>query len=197
MTNIDRAAVDLFKHKAELVSTKVLEKPDMAAVIDYALDLCQAKSPLQPMMENCGTEAGPVVAAPGLAEADFQSLAESGRDRGARVIKSGLRNHLAGIDLALTRADLAVASTATCILGCPNENERLATMVGEIHVMAVPKSKMVSDLYQAENKLRELLGEKAMYAAFISGCSRTSDIERVLTLGVHGPLELHVVLLDC
>jgi len=34
------------------------------------------------------------------------------------------------------------------------------------------------------------------YLSFISGASRTADIERVLTIGVHGPRELHLLILD-
>ena len=196
MAGFDPALVELFKTKAGAVSTVVAEKEDMAAAVEYAIRVCLAKAPLRPMMETAEAGTGRVLAAPALSEADFQLLAQKGAQRGLTVIRDGLRERLTGIDLALTYADLAVADTATCVLGCPDENERLATMIGEAHVMVLPKSKMVRDIYQAEAHLRALLGTEAMYAAFISGCSRTSDIERVLTLGVHGPLELHVVLLN-
>jgi L-lactate dehydrogenase complex protein LldG len=36
----------------------------------------------------------------------------------------------------------------------------------------------------------------ADYTSFITGASRTADIERVLAIGVHGPLELHILLLE-
>lgn len=196
MANFDQAAIDLFKSKAGAVSTVVVEKEDIAAALEYAVEICLNKEPLRPMMPMGDAKPGRVLAAPALSEADFQLLAQKGAEQGLTVIQDGLRQHLAGIDLALTYTDLAIADTATCVLGCPDENERLATMIGEVHVMLLAKSKIVGDMYQAEEHLRSLLGEKAMYAAFISGCSRTSDIERVLTLGVHGPLELHVVLLN-
>ena len=195
--NCDPAAVELFRKKAELVSTKTVEKPDMARAIAYALEICQAKAPFQPMMATGQNEPGErVVAAPALKEDDYLCLTQAARGMGVTVIKDGLRDRLAGIDLVLTYAGLGLAETATCILSCPNEDERLATMIGEIHVLALPKSRVVKDLYQAEDYMKNLLAEEAMYAAFISGSSRTSDIERVLTTGVHGPLELHVVLLD-
>jgi L-lactate dehydrogenase complex protein LldG len=196
MARFDQAAIELFTKKAGAVSTIALEKDDMAAAVDYALDICLNKEPLRPMMAMAAPDQNRMLAAPKLSEADFQLLAQRGAEKGVAIIKDGLRNHLAGIDLALTYADLGVADTATCVLGCPDENERLATMIAELHIMILPKSKLVMDIYQAEDCLRSLLGHEAMYAAFISGCSRTSDIERILTLGVHGPLELHVVLLN-
>ena len=40
------------------------------------------------------------------------------------------------------------------------------------------------------------MAQGASYLSFISGASRTADIERGLALGVHGPLELHILILE-
>ncbi len=200
MAEADQAIVTLFKEKAKLAAIEVAEQPDMAGALSYTLKVCMAKEAFRPMLpqeRGAAETPGKILAAPALPEAEYLALAEAGAKSGVTVIKTGLRDHLAGIDLALSLAELGVASTGTCVLECPGEDERLATMVCETHVVALPKSKLVRDSYQAEDALRGLLARNAMYVSFISGCSRTSDIERVLTLGVHGPLTMHVVLLDC
>lgn len=200
MVGFDQGIVDLFKEKAKLAATEVVERPDMSGALEYALEVCAAKEPFQPLLpkkSGAMKTDGKIMAASGLPQADYQALAEAGQKQGVVVVKDGLRERLAGIDVTLSLADLGVASTGTCVLGCPGEDDRLATMVCETHVVVLPKTRLVRDSYQAEDLLRGLLAGDAMYISFISGCSRTSDIERVLTFGVHGPLSMHVVLLDC
>jgi L-lactate dehydrogenase complex protein LldG len=107
-----------------------------------------------------------------------------------------LRDHLAGIDLGLTMADFGIAETGTLVIDSSSEEVRLATMISEVHVAVLPKNRIREAAFELEEDLRQLMGATPNYTAFITGASRTADIERVLALGVHGPLELHILLLE-
>lgn len=208
MSNIDASAVELFKQKAVPVSIKVTEVKDMKGAIAYALDVCEKKEFCELLLsgceqklsekgaEHCVRASVKTIAAPGLSDADFASLEKQGKDKGFTVIRSGMRDHLAGIDVGFSTCEAAIAETATCVMQCYSEDLRLATMVAEVHVVALKKSQIAKTSYDIEEYLHELMSKGPMYTAFISGPSRTADIERVLTLGVHGPLEMHVALME-
>ncbi|MDR0882508.1 MAG: lactate utilization protein [Candidatus Adiutrix sp.] len=198
MTNFDQAAIDLFKKKAASVSIVVVELKNLAEAMAYAVDICDKKEFCRLLLSDQPGERATVktLAAPGLNEADYAALAALGQKKKLAMIRQGMREHLSGIDVAFTTGAMGIADTATSVLECPDEDVRLVTMICETHVLTLPKAKIVGDSYQAESYLRGLLAKGPNYASFISGSSRTSDIERVLTTGVHGPLELHVVLLE-
>jgi L-lactate dehydrogenase complex protein LldG len=110
------------------------------------------------------------------------------------VIKDGMRSQLGGIDIGLTLCDYGIAETGTLVLDSSSEELRLATMISEIHVAVVPASKIVASSNDIVDTLEAMMGKNPEYLAFITGASRTADIERVLALGVHGPLELHILI---
>ncbi len=208
MSKVDEAAVELFKKKAVPVSIQVVEVKDLKEAMNYALEVCERKDFCQLLLTGCEQDlsdsgqahcerpVAKVVAAPNLGKKDYATFAKLGEEKGFSVIRDGMRGHLAGIDVGFTTADMGIADTATSVMECHSEDARLATMVCEIHVVALPKSRIVGTSYEAEDYLRKLMSDGPMYTAFISGPSRTADIERVLTIGVHGPLELHVALME-
>ncbi|MDD4732444.1 MAG: lactate utilization protein [Desulfovibrio sp.] len=200
--------IELFKEKAKLVSAQVTEVASMDEAYQFVVDLCDKKEACQLMMsgcaeavsdpaqELCDTKQRKVVAAPNLEEADFEKLAALCKAQDFDCIRQGMRQHLGGIDIGFTVCQGGIAETGTLMLESNDEEVRLATMVAEHHVAVLPKSLIKADSYDLEQELGERLGNGPSYTALITGPSRTADIERVLALGVHGPLELHILLLE-
>ena len=101
-------------------------------------------------------------------------------------------------EIGVSSVDLAVAETGTLIISTTDESNRLVTALPEIHVAIVPSSKLVSTMKEAAEHISNALrkGREALTVSLISASSRTSDIADIVILGVHGPKELHVLLLD-
>jgi len=101
-------------------------------------------------------------------------------------------------DIGVTFADLAIAETGTLVIATSDESERLATSLPRIHVGILPSSRIVYSLLDAEPHLSKFLAQasRGVAISLISGASRTADIGGRLVMGVHGPRELHICLLE-
>lgn len=209
MTKANAELVELFCAKAAVVGATVHEAASLEAAIQYVVDVCAQKAPCELMADEPGTEQGPlgenkvptrvqrIVAAPGVDQKLYDALAKACEAQGFLCLQDGLRKRLAGIDVGLTEAVLGVAASGTCMVNADSEEARLASMISEINVILLRKSAIRPDLPSIAPDLRALQSTgKAAYTAFISGPSRTADIERVPAVGVHGPLELHIILLE-
>lgn len=196
----------LFKDKAEAVSAIVSEVASLNEALSYTVEICDRKEACQLLISGCEEELSSgaaelceqkqkkSIAAPAL-DADLsQELASLCHAKGIDVVTKDLRKHVAGIDIGFTVVDYGIAETGTLVLDSSSEDTRLATMISEVHVAVVPKSKIRPTAFEVENELIDLMGQSPNYTAFITGASRTADIERVLALGVHGPLELHILM---
>lgn len=203
---VTKKMVDLFTKKAEAVSAVVSEVKTLKEAMEYTVNLCAEKDKCALLASGCelnlseGAEAlcddkdTKVIAAPGLRKQDFNALKKLSDKQGFELVEGGMRKYLAGLDIGFTVCDLGIAETGTLVLESSSEDVRLATMVAETHVAVLPKSKLRATSYDAEEDILAYMKKGPDYLAFITGASRTADIERVLALGVHGPLELHILL---
>lgn len=139
---------------------------------------------------------GPVVL-PAFAGAARLELARRLRAAGCEVHEENLRSTAARADTGVTGANFAIADTGSVVLESTPEEIRLATTLPERHVVLLDPRKIVADGLEAVPILRRFhQRDPRNYLAYITGPSRTADIERVLTIGVHGPRQLHILLLE-
>ena len=96
-------------------------------------------------------------------------------------------------DLGITSAQWAIAETGTLVLESEKESSRLTSLIPTVHLCILKAS-------QIRQTLGEILAltqsELSRTMTFITGASRTSDIELTLAIGVHGPKELHVIVIN-
>jgi L-lactate dehydrogenase complex protein LldG len=100
-------------------------------------------------------------------------------------------------DVGITMAQAAIAETGTLVLEAETERHRLVSLLPPVHIAIVYSRDMVMTIGDALSQLRGGEAEEMSRAiTFITGPSRTADIELTLTVGVHGPKELHVIVID-
>lgn len=100
-----------------------------------------------------------------------------------------------GDDLVgITGVFCAVAETGSLVVlsgaGTPAAN----SLLPETHVALVPAARIVRGMEEAFDLVRAECGEPPRAVNFISGPSRTGDIEQTLVLGAHGPYRVHIIV---
>ncbi len=121
------------------------------------------------------------------------SLREFLLDKGLRFASPGSKSDMAEVNIGITEANFAIAETGTIVL-ISNENQpRSVSLIPPIHI-AVMKSDIIVENLDQLFFLVQNSSEPTSCMTFITGPSRTADIELNLTLGVHGPKELFVVI---
>ena len=100
------------------------------------------------------------------------------------------KHELVTCDLGVTEADYLLPETGTLVLGSSAGRARAVSLLPRVHLAIVRPEMLRADMHQvfAEAKERH-------YLLFITGPSRTADIELTVTLGVHGPRSLYVWML--
>ena len=96
-------------------------------------------------------------------------------------------------DVGISTVQAAIAETGTLVLDSTCERHRLLSLVPPVHIAIVRASQIYRTLSEVLTLIRK---DKEISPAvtFITGPSRTADIELTLAIGVHGPQELYVII---
>jgi L-lactate dehydrogenase complex protein LldG len=170
----------------------VVRATALDAVVDLAAELAGAVAP----------EVRRVVLAPGVA-AEYPALRDRLEARGIALTPIDVANPAATFGPAavgISGASLGIAETGSYLIADGLE-DRLVRMLAHRHIVVLPVERLVPSLDEAGAWLRDRFtgadgAPAGRYASFITGPSRTADIEMSLSVGAHGPAELRIVFLD-
>lgn len=116
-------------------------------------------------------------------------------DWAAQGLQVEARPALATDLVGITGAFCALAETGTLMLCAGAATPATTSLLPETHVAVFSRSRIVTGMEDAWALLRTESGSLPRAVNFISGPSRTADIEQTVTLGAHGPYRVHVLLL--
>jgi L-lactate utilization protein LutC len=157
-----------------------------------AAGVTEAAEAVRAILERAGARRVAVSDSPLVAEI----LARASLD-GVVLERAADKRTLFACDAGVTGAQWGVAETGTLVLESDRERHRLASLVPPLHV-AVLEAK---NIRHTLGEVLHTLGERGADAlgrtiTLVTGPSRTSDIELTLAIGVHGPGELYVVIVE-
>jgi len=121
---------------------------------------------------------------PQLAHLDWKGAGLALEPRGAKD----------GDPVGVTGAFAAIAETGTLVLASGPGTPASVSLLPETHIAIVPAARIVAHMEQASDLARAELRELPRAVNFVSGPSRTADIDQTIVLGAHGPYRVHIVL---
>ena len=96
-------------------------------------------------------------------------------------------------EVGISTAQAAIAETGTLVLDSARERHRLVSLVPPVHIAIIDASSIFETLGEALAFIHQN-NDISPAVTFITGPSRTADIELTLAIGVHGPQELYVIV---
>ena len=172
-----------FEERAKAVSAEVFRVPTAA----------DARETLIRLVEAAQVKKAVVVESP------FQRAAgvtEALRSRGVTVYTepADIAAHADTADIGISGVEFGIAETGSVFQDGYAIATRLVTILPPLHVVFLPSANIVPGITEAFEIISQSFDRG--YIGFITGPSRTADIERVLTIGVHGPSRLAIIAVD-
>ena len=173
-----RLAGDLagrFVSKAQYLASSV-ERVDTPAQVPAAVACYLAEQALPPQAVVTGDVAG--------------------LDWAGAGVEVAMREAVDADSVGISGCFCAIAETGTLMLLSGPQTPGSVSLLPETHVAVVPVSRIVATMEDAFALLRDERASLPRAVNFISGPSRTGDIEQTIVLGAHGPCRVHLILVE-
>ena len=128
---------------------------------------------------------------------DVMTLGDEEQGDARENRRDQLRQQVIAADIGITGVDYAIAETGSCVLLPRKGLSRVVSLLPPVHIAVVKSGQVLPSLDELFTLRRQdfLTGDIGSYLNLISGPSRSADIEYQLVTGVHGPGEVHMILL--
>jgi L-lactate dehydrogenase complex protein LldG len=184
----DPTYTDLFTHFQQRLSSAGGE-PKQVARLPEAAEMIAAHPALL---------AGEIVVPPNFGQHQlWGAILPLLSSKGITIREAGSPSSVADAPAGLSCAELAIAETGSVLLAENALEARVVSMLTLAHFVLVGEDRLVPMLDDAAVVLQQLAragSDQRHYMSFVTGPSRTADIERTLTIGVQGPKTLCVII---
>jgi L-lactate dehydrogenase complex protein LldG len=173
------AKIESFLERLEALAGKTHHARSSADALEYVrrvVDGRPAVASNAPLLAECGITSLPSV-------------------RSGLTDREELRALCSTVAVGITSADYCLADTGTLVMIASQDEARLISLLPPVHIAVVNAERMLSGLDELLETV-PLPAERSSSMVLITGPSRTADIEQTLVRGVHGPGEIHVVVIS-
>lgn len=131
-----------------------------------------------------------------LQDKQFNRFTAVGGDTPATESDKNADKELAECEAAITSCELLVARTGSIVMSAAGDSGRTVSVYTPVHICIAYTHQLVYDIKEGLQWLKEKYQPLPSLITFATGPSRTADIEKTLVVGVHGPKEVYVFLVD-
>lgn len=177
--------------ESELVALFKKNSLDLKTEVRHCADAAAAAAELASLAREHGWKS--------VGSHDFELGSAAVRSLGLPVVRTDCEYSTAALekcDAGVSGCECLVAQTGGILVTSASSGGRVLSVLPPHHVVIASVSQLVGDLADAFGVLRKNYGAPPAFASFITGPSRTGDIERILVLGAHGPKKLTVLLVQ-
>lgn len=174
----------LFKEKAEALTVKVIRVQSKEAA---------QKAILAEMKEFNVKKAA---AAP-LSLVDAKAICSEAKSQGIELSLDLDREKIEQADFGISQFDIGIAELGSIVQDAQSVHERLVSTLPPTHLAIIETKTIVATFEDSLEVIEKVYnGNPSPFIAYVTGPSKTADIERVLTIGVHGPRKLIIICID-